>query len=77
MKIIDEAGNSQERAPVAQREPRTQGGAPDADTGGGLPLLQGQREAGEDMGQLLLSLRLGEGGWRDGKKSCQRVSLSR
>lgn len=28
MKIVDEAGNGQARAPVAQREPRTQGGAP-------------------------------------------------
>lgn len=37
-------------------------GPPDADTGGGLPLLQGQREAGEGMGQLQVSLRLGEGG---------------
>ena len=40
-------------------------GPPDADTGEGLPLLQGQREAGEGMGQLQVSLRLG-GGWGGG-----------
>lgn len=34
------------------------------DTGEGQPLLQGQREAGEGLGKLQKSLRLGRKDWK-------------
>lgn len=68
MKTPDETGTGPERIPVAQREPGAQGKAPDRTQ------EKGQREAGEGMEQLRVSLWLGK---KDGKKSYPLVSLSR